>query len=267
MTVNLTMPPLRLCPLKTSWDYAAQDRSNQWRAKRAYWTVVWCTAALLVALPGFAQPQEPFPDETVAQLLTAALYQYFDPTSRFEVSASGSRLAGDLLAVDDLLISGKPVVRQGLRGEVLAHLSGLEIDLAALTSQTFRAHRVREATVVSKTTADAVQDALGRLSASVLSPRIHFQEGSFTVAATIRREGGLYPMEARGTLVVVQAQRVYVALSEVKVAGGSVPVDLVDKELARINPILDLAKWPVPLYIQRLVLHKDAIELLATNSK
>ena len=237
------------------------------RAKRIYWTALWCAAALLIAVPGLAQPQEPFPDETVAQLLTAALYQYFDPASRFEVSASGSRLAGDLLAVDDLLISGKPVVRHGLRGDVLTHLSGLEIDLTALTSQTFRAHRVREATLVSKTTADAVQDALGRLSASVLSPRIRFQEGSFTVTATIRREGGLYPMEARGTLVVVQAQRVYVALSEVKVSGGSVPVDLVDKELARINPILDLAKWPIPLYIQRLVLHKDVIELLATNGK
>ncbi len=65
----------------------------------------------------------------------------------------------------------------------------------------------------------------------------------------------------------MQAQRVCVALSEVKVLGRSVPVDLVDKELARINPILDLAKWPVPLYIQRLVLHKDVIELLATNGK
>jgi hypothetical protein len=267
MMVDPRMHPLGSCPLKTSWGDTSQGRGIQLRAKWIRWIGLWCAAALFVAVPGFAQPQEPFPDETVAQLLTAALYQYFDPASRFEVSASGSRLAGDLLAVDDLLISGKPVVRQGLRGEVLTHLSGLEIDLAALTSQTFRVHRVREATVVSKTTADAVQDALGRFSASVLSPRIRFQEGSFTVTATIRRESGLYPMEARGMLVVVQAQRVYVALSEVKVSGGSVPVDLVDKELARINPILDLAKWPVPLYIQRLVLHKDAIELLATNGK
>jgi hypothetical protein len=261
------MHPLKLCALKTSWDDTSQGRGSQLRAKWIYWTGLWCAAALLVAVPGFAQPQEPFPDETVAQLLTAALYQYFDPASRFEVSASGSRLVGDLLAVDDLLILGKPVVRHGLRGEVLTHLRGLEIDLAALSSQTFRAHRVREATVVSKTTADAVQDALGRLSASILNPGIRFQEGSFTVTATIRREGGLYPMEARGTLVVVQAQRAYVALSEVKVSGGSVPVELVDKELSRINPILDLAKWPVPLYIPRLVLHKNAIELLATNGK
>jgi hypothetical protein len=217
-------------------------------------------------MPGFTQSEQSFPDETLTQLLTAALYQYFDPDSRFEVSASGSRLASDLLTVDDLFISGKPAVLHGLRGEVLTHMSGLEIDLAALTSQTLRARRVREATVVSKTTATAVQVALSRLS-SVLSPRISFQEGFFTITATIRREGTLYPMEARGTLVVVQAQRVHVALSEVRVAGGSVPEDLVDKELARINPIVDLAKWPVPLYIQRLVLHKDAIEMLATNRK
>jgi len=243
------------------------SRSSPPRAKGICWTGLWCAAALLVAAPGFAQSQESFPDETVAQLLTAALYQYFDPASRFEVSTSGSRLVGDVLAVDDLFISGKPAVLHGLRGEVLTHLSGLEIDLAALTSQTFRARRVREATVVSKTTAAAVQDALSRLSPSVLSPRIRFQEGYFKVTATIRREGSFYPIEALGTLVVVQAQRVYVALSEVKVAGGDVPVDLVDKELARINPIVDLAKWPVPLYIQRLVLHKDAIELLATNGK
>jgi len=237
------------------------------RAKRICWIGLWCAAALLVAVPGFAQPQEPFPDETVAQLLTAALYQYFDPTSRFEVSASGSHLAADVLTVDDLFISGKPAVLHGLRGEVLTHMSGLEVDLAALTSQTFKARQVREATVVGKTTAAAVQDALGRLSASVLTPRVHFQEGYFTVTAMVRREGNFYPMEARGTLVIVQAQRVSVALSEVKVSGGNVPVDLMDKELARINPIVNLANWPVPLYIQRVALHKDAIELLATNGK
>jgi hypothetical protein len=98
------MHSLRLCPLKTSWDDTSQGRGNQLRAKWICWTGQWCAAALLVAAPGFAQPQEPFPDETVAQLLTAALHQYFDPVSRFEVSASGSRLVGDLLAVDDLLI-------------------------------------------------------------------------------------------------------------------------------------------------------------------
>jgi hypothetical protein len=226
---------------------------------------LWLGAVLLLVTPGLAQPQQPFPDETVTQLLTAALYQYFDPDSRFEVSASGSHLVADVLTVDDLFISGKPAVLHGLRGEVLTHMSGLEVDLAALTSQTFKARQVREATVVGKTTAAAVQDALSHLSASILNPRVHFQEGYFTVTATVRREGRSYPMEARGMLVIVQAQQVNVALSEVQVAGTNVPGDLVDKELARINPIVNLANWPVPLYIQRLVLHKDAIELLATN--
>src|SRR3989442_8227472 len=119
MTVDPIMHPFRLCSLKISWDDETQSRGNQLRAKRICWTGLWCAAALLVAVPGFAQPQEPFPDETVAQLLTAALYQYFDPTSRFEVSASGSHLAADVLTVDDLFISGKPAVLHGLRGEVL----------------------------------------------------------------------------------------------------------------------------------------------------
>src|SRR5712692_8712630 len=40
---------------------------------------LWLAAVLLLVVPGLAQPQQPFPDETVTQLLTAALYQYFDP--------------------------------------------------------------------------------------------------------------------------------------------------------------------------------------------
>lgn len=268
------MNPLTLSPPNTTSDSASKSRSGQmqtrWTYRTCRWayrTCLWGAAILLVALPAFAQPQESFPDETVAQLLTAALYQYFDPSSRFEVSASGSHLGGDFLTVDDLLISGKPAVLHGLRGEVLTHLSALEIDLAALTSQTLKVHRVREATVVAKITAAAVQDAISRLSTSVLNPQIRFEEGAFTVTATIRREGKLYPMQAIGSLVVVQAQRVHVALSDVIVAGGSVPMDLVDKELARINPIVDMAKWPIPLHIQRLVLHKDTIEMLAVNAK
>ncbi len=231
-------------------------------------TVAWITialAALLISGQAAAQSRQPFPDDTVATLVTGVLYQYFDAASVFEVSASGSFLVGDVLLVEDLLILGKPAVLHGLRGEVLAHITGLEIDLAALTGQTFKARRVRKATVVSKTTASAAQEALTRLSTSLLNPRIRFQLGYFTVSATLRREDRLFPTAVRGRLVVVQAQQVHVALSEVKVSGGSVPADLVEKELARINPIADLSKWPVPLYIRRLVLHKDAIELLATS--
>ncbi len=231
------------------------------------WTGLCLAAALLVSGRAAAQPRQPFPDETVATLVTAALYQYFDATSVFDVSVSGSSLAGDVLVVEDLLIEGNPAVMHGLRGEVLTHITGLEVDLTALTNQTFRAKRVQKATVVAKSTSAAIQQALLRLSPSIMNPKISLQEGHFDVTMTIRREGKLYPTEARGTLVVVQNQQLHVALSDVKVSGGNVPMDLVQKELVRINPIVDLSTWPIPLYVQRLVLHKDAVELLATNNK
>jgi hypothetical protein len=44
-------------------------------------------------------------------------------------------------------------------------------------------------------------------------------------------------------------------------------VDLVGNELARINPLVDLSKYPIALFIDRLVLHSDGVELLATNTK
>jgi len=224
-------------------------------------------AALLHSGQAAAQTREPFPDETVAALITAALYQYFDASSVFEVSASGSSLAGDILAIEDLLIQGKPAVLHGLRATVLTHIAGLEVDPTALTNQTFSAKRVQKAMVVARSTSAAVQQALLHLSPSITDPKISFQEGHFDLTVTIRREGKTYPTEARGTLVVVKDQQVYVALSDVKVSGGNVPTDLVQKELAKINPIVDLSRWPIPLYIQRLVLHKDAVELLATNTR
>jgi hypothetical protein len=229
---------------------------------------LWLVAAVLISGPALAQTQQPFSDETVTLLVTAALHQYFDSASVFEVSVSGSALVGDLLVVQDLLISGRPVVLHGLRGEVLVHITGLEVDLAALTSQTVKARRVQKATVVAKSTATAIQEALSRLSASFINPRIQIQEGSFAVTAIIRRDDNLYPTVARGTLVVAEGrQLVHLVLTDATVSGTNVPVDLVGKELAKINPLVDLSKYPIPLFIQRLVLHNDAVELLATNTK
>jgi hypothetical protein len=74
-------------------------------------------------------------------------------------------------------------------------------------------------------------------------------------------------MDARGTLVVVQAQRVNVALSEVKVSGGSVPVDLVDRNCPGSIRFWIWQSGRSHCISGRLVLHKDAIELLATNGK
>jgi hypothetical protein len=56
-------------------------------------------------------------------------------------------------------------------------------------------------------------------------------------------------------------------LTDVTVSGSNVPVDLVGNELARVNPLVDLAKYPIPLFVDRLVLHNDGVELLATNMK
>ncbi len=51
------------------------------------------------------------------------------------------------------------------------------------------------------------------------------------------------------------------------VSGSNVPVDLIGNELARVNPLVDLAKYPISLFVDRLVLHNDGVELLATNMK
>ncbi len=228
---------------------------------------LWFVAAVLICAPAAAQQQQPFSDETVTQLVTAALHQYFDSASVFEISVSGSAQVGDLFRVQDLLIVGKPAVFHSLRGELLAHISGLEVDLAALTNPAVKVRRIQTATVVAKTTSAAIQDALSRFSASLINPRIQLQNGSFTLTTIISRNDALYPTVAHGTLAVVQGQQVHLVLTDVTVSGSNVPVDLVGSELARINPLVDLSKYPIALFVDRLVLHSDGVELLATNTK
>jgi hypothetical protein len=224
-------------------------------------------AAVLISSPAVAQPQQSFSDETVTQLVTAVLHQYFDSTSTFEISVSGSAQAGDLLLVQDLLIVGKPAVFHGLRGELLAHITGIEVDLASLTNLAVKVRRIQTATVVAKTTSAALQDALSRFSVSLINPRIQLQSGSFTLTTIIRRDDALYPTVAHGALAVVQGQQVHLVLTDVTVSGTNVPVDLIGNELARVNPLVDLAKYPIRLFVDRLVLHNDGVELLATNMK
>jgi hypothetical protein len=171
------------------------------------------------------------------------------------------------LLVQDLLIVGKPAVFHGLRGELLAHITGLEVDLASLTNLAIKVRRVQTATVVAKTTSAALQDALSRFSASLINPRIQLQSGSFTLTTIIRRDDALYPTVAHGALAVVQGQQVHLVLTDVTVSGTNVPVDLIGNELARVNPLVDLAKYPIPLFVDRLVLHNDGVELLATHMK
>ena len=228
---------------------------------------LWFVAAVLICAPAAAQQQQPFSDETVTQLVTAVLHQYFDSASVFEISASGSIQVGDLLIVQDLLVLGNPVVLHGLRGEFLMHLTGVEVELAALTNRTVKARRVEKATLVAKSTSAAIQEALSRWSESLINPRIQLQNGSFVVTAIIRRDDALFPTVAHGVLAVVQRQQVHLVLTDVTVSGSNAPVDLVGKELARINPLVDLSKYPIALFVDRLVLHSDGVEFLATNMK
>ncbi len=250
-----------------AWREPARSANHSMCVKLMRQAGIWFVAAVLICAPAAAQQQQPFSDEMVTQLVTAVLRQYFDSASEFAISVSGSAQVGDLLIVQDLLVLGKPAVLHGLRGEFLMHLTGVEVELAALTSKRVKARRVQKATVVAKSTSAAIQEALSRWSESLINPRIQLQNGSFVVTAIIRRNDTLYPTVAHGALAVVQGQQVHLVLTDVTVSGANVPVDLVGSELARINPLVDLSKYPIALFIDRLVLHGDGVELLATNAK
>jgi len=221
---------------------------------------------LMLVAPG-ASPQgrQPLPEEAVRQLVAAALLQYFDPESRFEISVQGSALSGDVLKVDVLHVVGRPAVLRGFRGEVLLHADGLELDFASLAGQQVVVRRVGKATAVGRITAKAVEEGLAKNSSAILNPKLHFQGGEFEASAVIRRSDRLYPTLARGTLAVENRQRVRVVVTEAKVAGGDVPQGLIESELAKINPVLDLSRWPLNLRIQRLTLNNDTVQMLATT--
>lgn len=228
-----------------------------------------CVALIVLAssYPAAPQARQPFSDEAVQHLVRAALFQYFDTASVFEIQALGSALAGDVLSIDTLLINGKPAVLRSFRGEVLAHFTGLQLEMSALAVQQLKTVRLARATVVAKSTAKAVEEGLAKASATILRPTVRFEEGQMEIAATIRRGDKLYPAQARAALVVEGKQRVMVVVTYALVHGSSVPQGLVESELAKINPVLDLSKWPFNLQIQRLVLHNDAIEVLATSGR
>jgi hypothetical protein len=208
---------------------------------------------------------QPLSDETVAELVHAGLLYYFDPSSIFNISVTNARMSGDTLLIDDLTVSGKPAFLRGTRGEFFLRASNLHLHASALYSQQITIRQVGKATLVARTTASALAGALARVAPSVINPSVKLHAGEFQLAAGVRQEGKLYPTHARGKLMVERGQRVWVTVSEMRVSGGDVPENTVRKELARINPILDLSQWPLDLRIQRLNLHNDVIELLATK--
>lgn len=243
------------------------DTSYPWWRKFIWRAGLGLIAAAFISASAIGQTSQPVSDETVTQLVTTFLHHYFDSSSVFEISVSGSAQVGSSLVVQDLLIVGKPAIFHGLRGELLAHISGLDVDLAALTKQSVKDARVQTATVVAKSASDAIQDAVSRFSASLINPRIQLQSGAFTLTTIIRRNDTLYPTVAHGTVTVIQGQQVLLVLNDVSVSGTNVPVDLIGNELAKVNPLVDLSKYPFRLFVDRLVVHSDGVELLATHMK
>jgi len=210
---------------------------------------------------------QPLSDDAAAELIRAALLSYFDPPSTFTVSVANARVSGTALLLDTLTIRGRPAYLRGIPGEFLLQASDLELEAAALAPPQVRVRRVGRATLVAGSTAAAMAQALAHLSSTILDPRVRFHAGEFTITATVRRDGRLYPTEARGRLVVEQGRVVRVAVTAMTVAGGSVPESTIEKELLKVNPVLDLSRYPLDLRIQRLTLHDDRIELLAISGR
>ncbi len=229
--------------------------------------VVWLLAVGLFATSAWPQGGQPIADDVVKELVRATLLQYFDPASVFEISVSGAVASGDVVSVADLLIAGKPAVLLGFRAEFLAHLKGLDVEMRPLATQQPKLRGAKQVTVVARSTAKAVEDGLARASASIIHPTVHFEAGQFDIAATLRRQDKLYPIQAQGTLVVDSRQRVNVSIIRMLVSGTQAPDNVIAQELSKVNPILDLSSWPLNLHIQRVTLHKDAAEVLITNAK
>ncbi len=219
-----------------------------------------------VILPAWPQSTQPLPEEAAKELVRAALLQYFDPSSVFEISLSGAALSGDVLSIEDLLVSGKPALVRGFRGEFLAHVTGLQLEVTSPNTQP-KVRSARDVTVVAKTTAKAVEEGLTNASSSILRPTVHLQAGELDVTATLRREGKLYPIHAHGSLVVEQRQRVNLNVTRVQVDGGDLPEGMIAREIAKFNPLLDLSRWPLNIQIQRLTVHNDGLELLLGKPK
>jgi len=217
-------------------------------------------------LPTAAWPQagQPIADDVVKELVRATLLQYFDPASVFEISVSGATLSGDVVSLEDLLIAGKPAVLLGFRAEFLAHVKGLQAEMP-IAAQQPKLRGAKQVTVVARSTAKAVEEGLARASASIIRPTVHFEAGQFDLAATLRRQDKLYPIQAQGTLRVEGRQRVNVSITRMQVSGAEAPQNLIEQELAKFNPILDLSTWPLNLHVQRVTLHNDGAEILITN--
>ena len=226
---------------------------------------------LLAAIPALALSvmagaQTSPSDETVRVLLEAALRQYLDPGSELTVFVTGVQQAGEGLTIGNVTIDANPAIVKGVRAELFAQLTNVALDAAAAagTSGLSASVRLRDAgsvTLIGRSTAAELQKTLAARFPMLVDPVVTFTAGQFRVTGKLR-DGG-QPASLRGRFVVDRGQRVNVSVQEVLVAGAPLPVELVQKELAKINPVLDLTGAPIPLRIRLIALHDDRIEVLA----
>lgn len=221
-------------------------------------------AAMSLAVPA-VRAQTAVTDEAVRVLLETALRQHLDPGSELTVSVAGVAQHAGGLTIGSVTIDASPAIVRGVRGELFAQLSNVTLDagVTAGAAGVGAAVRFRSAgglTLVGRTTAAELQKALAARFPLLVDPVVSLSGGQFTVTGRLRDGGD--PAALRGRFVVDRGTRVRVSVLEATVGGSPIPVQLVEAELAKVNPILDLTGAPIPARIRLIALHDDRIELL-----
>lgn len=210
-----------------------------------------------------ASAQTPPTEETLRTLIESALKQYLDPSSTVSVSVSGVAESAGVVTVDSVVLNAEPAVIGGVKAEVLLHMTSVEFEpgTAAGIGSQLRLRRVGGAMIVASTTAESVRDALANQFPIIQDATIKFDAGQFIVTGKLR-DGG-QPAMLRGRFIVERGIVVRAIVLEATVGGSQIPPQLVEAQLARFNPILDLSGSPIPIRVKVLALHNDRIELLA----
>lgn len=220
-------------------------------------------ALCLATLPAFAQTQAPISEDTVRTLLESALRQHVDASSQLSVSVIGVSQTPEGMVINDVTITGAPVVIQGLRAEIFAQLTSVQLDpavQAGTAPSQVRVRSVGRALITVNATAAAIRDALAARFPLLESPTLSFSGGQFLATGRVKDLGQMATL--RGRFIVERGQTVRIVVHEAKVGGGDIPPGLVQQQLEKINPVLDLSTSPIPLRVRLLALHNDRLEML-----
>jgi hypothetical protein len=204
-------------------------------------------------------------EETLRTLIENALKQYLDPSSTVSVSVGGVTESAGVVTVDSVVLNADPAVIRGVQAEVLLYMTSVEFEPGAAAGTgvgtQLRLRRVGGAMIVASTTAASVRDALAGQFPIIQDATIKFDAGQFIVTGKLR-DGG-QPAMLRGRFIVERGVMVRAMVLEATVGGSPIPPQLVEAQLARFNPVLDLSGSPIPIRVKVLALHNDRIEILA----